>query len=202
MEYDRGVAIVTSSGLSGDGDALDGAVSRAKQGDVHAFEILVRENEREVLRTAHLLLGNLQDAEDAAQETFLRLHKYLGRFRDGLALRPWLYRVTVNACRDAHRKRVRHAAQSLETVPERELEAAGRPDRTAEAEEEWGLMMQGLQSLPEKERAAFVLRDIEGLSTKDVARTLGSTQLTVRSQISRARLKLKRFRDRYTEAGL
>jgi len=132
---------------------------------------------------------------------FLRLHKYLDRFRDGGALGPWLYRITVNVCRDLHRKRAKHPRIPLETVPEEALIGRERADSAAAASEEWDRMMTGLQTLSEKERQAFVLRDIEGLSTKDVARALGSTQVTVRSQISRARLKLKRFRDRFAGEG-
>ena len=74
------------------------ALSRARRGDEAAFEELMRMHERQVLRTALRLLGRLEDAEDAAQEAFLRLYRNLRGFHELAEIRPWLYRVTVNVC--------------------------------------------------------------------------------------------------------
>ncbi|HEX6738079.1 MAG TPA: sigma-70 family RNA polymerase sigma factor, partial [Vicinamibacteria bacterium] len=78
-------------------------VRRAKAGDREAFEALLRQHERMVLRTALRLLGRLHLAQDAAQEVFLRLHKYLRRFDEERELAPWLYRMVVNVCHDLRR---------------------------------------------------------------------------------------------------
>jgi len=133
------------------------------------------------------LLGEVEDAKDAAQEVFLRLHKHLRRFDDTRALSPWLCRVTVNVCRDigARRRRDEALPPDLEAAP---------PAR--DWQEERRIVAMGLRRLPERERAALVLRDIEGLPTAEVARALGSSQATVRSQVSSAREKLKQFADR------
>jgi RNA polymerase sigma-70 factor (ECF subfamily) len=165
-------------------------VQDARSGDQNAFHFLVRRFESQVLRTAWRLLGNLEDARDASQEVFLRFYKYIGRFDESRPLSPWLYRMTVNVCRDLARKRAKHGLTSLED--ERKEPVADTPS-PADSVENRQLVAEGLKTLTEKERTAVVLRDIEGLSTREVARVLGSTEITVRSHISRARLKMKRF---------
>jgi RNA polymerase sigma-70 factor (ECF subfamily) len=169
-------------------------VADAKSGDKRAFEELVIRNERQVLMTALRMLGNLEDARDAGQEVFLRLYKYLGRFDETRSLGPWLYRMTVNVCHDIAKKRPKWSV-----VEDEQLErlASSETDRGVSARiEQKQIVIQGLKTLSEKERSALVLRDIEGLSTREVARILGSAEITVRSHISRARIKMKRYRDR------
>ena len=163
-------------------------VRRAKAGDVAAFEQILLLHERRVFLTAMRLLSSVEDAKDAAQEVFLRLHKHLRHFDDTRDFAPWLYRVTVNVCRDIGGKRTREEALPLD------LAAAPPPP---DWQDERRIVAMGLKRLPEKERAALVLRDIEGLPTAEVARVLGSSQATVRSQVSSARLKIKRFADRF-----
>jgi RNA polymerase sigma-70 factor (ECF subfamily) len=139
----------------------------------------------------------MDQAQDAAQETFLRMHRYLARFDESRDLGPWLYRVVVNVCRDVARHRAPAALVPLDEV--REAQQAGTRGGPEEIEgvvslaEQRRLVRAALQTLPDKERAAVVLRDIEGLPTSDVARILGSSEGTVRSQVSTARLKIKRF---------
>ena len=165
-------------------------ISRARAGDLESFDQIMILHQRRVFRTALRILGNLQDAQDAAQDVFLRLFKYMNRLDPNRELSPWLYRMTVNVCHDIARKR--HKTTELTEI--------ARDSRTAHAldvDEEVRMLSQALQTLPEKERAAIVLRDVEGLSTKEVAGILGSTETTVRSQISRARIKLKEFRNRF-----
>src|SRR5271156_2223809 len=90
-----------------------GLLERAKAGDLDAFDQLMRANEKQVLGTALRLMGNLEDAQDAAQEAFLRLYKSLNRLPDILEIKPWLYRVTVNVCNDMHRARRRRGWEPL-----------------------------------------------------------------------------------------
>ncbi len=171
-------------------DPLNEALRRAKAGDLAAFEEILRRYERQVLGTALRLLGRLEDAQDAAQEVFLRLHKHLGRLKNDRSLSPWLYRVTVNVCRDVGRKR-----QSAQLVELEDLPSPASAEQEFTASERRGMLKRALASLPEKERAAIVLRDIEGLDTSEVAKILGSSEATVRSQVSTARVKLKKFVD-------
>jgi RNA polymerase sigma-70 factor (ECF subfamily) len=179
---------------------LTSLVARARNGDAEAFEAIVIRLERQVLGITTRLLGNADDARDAAQEVFLRLHKYLCRFDEARELSPWLYRVTVNVCRDIGRNRRSGRTVSFEQEQEQGAldHLTSRHDLEAEVRvaEERQIINAALASLSEKERAAIVLRDIVGLETREVARILCSSESTVRSQISTARVKIKKYRDR------
>jgi RNA polymerase sigma-70 factor (ECF subfamily) len=177
------------------------AVERAKAGDSAAFEALIDYHQRKVLSIALRLLGNREDAQDAAQEVFLRVHKYLSRFRPDQDFAGWLYRIVVNVCRDHIRKRRgRHQFASFESEQEAgtlETLASGEDvEANAIKSQQRAMIAEALDTLSTKERAALVLRDFEGLSTEEVARVLGSSQTTVRTQISSARAKIKQYRDR------
>jgi RNA polymerase sigma-70 factor (ECF subfamily) len=173
----------------------------AKTGDALAFERIILLHQRLVLMTALHLLGEVNDAKDAAQEVFLRLHKYLYQFDEDRHFAPWLYRMTVNVCRDIYRQRRKSATLSLSEISEnRELELLTSPhdlDADLTLAEQRCIVSEGLKVLTVKEREVLVLRDIEGLSSQEVAGLLGSTQVTVRSQLSMARLKLRKFAERY-----
>lgn len=176
-------------------------LQKAKAGDLAAFEQLIRLNERRVFQTALRLLRNVEDAQDAAQEVFLRLHKHLGRFDEQRRFHAWLYSIVVNVCRDLNQRREKHLAAPLDDSAEiggsHQPEAAqASPFEIAAKQQQRRLLSESLATLPEKERAALVLRDLEGLPTAEVAKVLGSSEGTVRSQISAARLKIKKFRDR------
>lgn len=172
-------------------------VARARGGDAAAFEDLLRRHERTVLGTAWRLLGNVEDAQDAAQEVFLRLYRALDRVDPRRPLAAWLYRVTVNVCRDVGRRRRARASVPLEEAAFETADAACDPAARAAFADERRMVAEGLETLTETERAALVLRDLEGLATAEVARVLGSSPTTVRSHVCRARLKLKAFRDRW-----
>jgi RNA polymerase sigma-70 factor, ECF subfamily len=173
-------------------------VRRAKAGDREAFEALLRQHERAVLGTALRLLGRLDRAQDAAQEVFLRLHKYLGRFEEERELGPWLYRVVVNVCHDLRRRGLREAV-ALDDIDEPADRGSSDVDAGLDRERRRRLVARALEVLPPKERAALVLRDIEGLPTSEVARILGSSEVTVRSQVSKARVKVKKQVERWLQ---
>lgn len=166
----------------------------ARTGGLEEFEQLMRRHERLVLVTALRLLGNLSDAQDVSQEVFLRLYRNLGKLQAERALSSWLYRVTVNACHDLRRKRP--VSAPVEDAAGIAAQEADPQQDTVESERRRVLQM-SLRMLPEKERAALVLRDLEGLPTDEVARILGSSEATVRSQISKARVKVKDYVERY-----
>jgi RNA polymerase sigma-70 factor (ECF subfamily) len=163
-------------------------------GDRAAFEELVLRHERRVLMTAWRLLGSKEDAQDAAQEVFLRLFRHLRRVDPKRPLLPWLYRMTVNVCHDLNRKRRRETDVDVEEVDT--LSPSADPEQESSRAEQMRLVAEALKALPEKERTAVVLRDLEGLTTAEVAGVLGSSESTVRSQISSARVKIKRFVER------
>ncbi len=151
------------------------------------FEQLMRAHERQVLGTSLRLLGNLEDAQDAAQDVFLRLYRNLHRFAGDAEMRPWLYRVTVNVCRDLGRKR-RWTAVELN---EKDMPVDESREERITLEERRALVAEALAMLPPQEREAIVLREIEDLDTAEVAEILGSTPGTVRSQISKGRSRLQ-----------
>ena len=175
-------------------EATADALEAAKSGDLAAFEILMRRHERLVLGTALRLLGKMEDAQDASQEVFLRLYRNLGKLQGSENLAGWLYRVTVNVCRDARRRRPEEA--SVEAAAELASPGAD-PQQTATSNERQRVLEMSLRLLSGREREALVLRDLEGLSTGQVAAILGISQATVRSQIFQARIKIKGFVERY-----
>ncbi len=169
-------------------------LAAVRSGDLAAFELLMRQHERLVLVTALRLAGNLPDAQDVSQEVFLKLYRNLEKLTSEEAIASWLYRVTVNACHDLRRRR--RPENPMEYAGQLASAAADPHQALTEIERSRALEL-SLRLLPEKERAALVLRDLEGLSTAEVARVLGSSEATVRSQISKARVKVKGFVGRY-----
>lgn len=165
-------------------------IRKAKVGDLHSFEGLVILHQALVLRVAQRLLLNREDAQDAAQEVFLRLHHSLKHFEQEQEFAPWLYRMTVNICHDVRRRRKR------EIPLEDAMEApAMSPDAEATVllQQQQEMVVAALDSLSERERVAIVLRDLEGLSTAEVAAATGVSEGTVRSQISMGRVKIRNY---------
>jgi RNA polymerase sigma-70 factor (ECF subfamily) len=150
------------------------------------FDGLVAAHQQMVLRTAYRLLGRLEDAQDATQEVFLRLFRNQANVNGDP--KAWLYRVTVNVCNDHFRRRkpaMELGPQSADTAPD--------PERALSLKERQRLIVEGLGTLAERERACVVLRDIEGLSTARVAAILDVEEVTVRGQIHSARVKLAKY---------
>src|SRR5471030_85142 len=187
------LAVLAMAGAAETPEEQRSVIEAAKSGDLAAFEILMRQHERLVLVTALRLVGNMPDAQDVSQEVFLKLYRNLRKV-DGDRIASWLYRVTVNAVRDLQRrKRPEAPMEFAENLPAGGID----PQQAATEAERRRALEMSLRMLPEKERAALVLRDLEGLSTGEVARVLGSSEATVRSQISKARVKVRGFVERY-----
>lgn len=189
---------------AGGAAALSTLAVRAREGDAAAFEQLMVCTQHKVAATAWRFLGSREDARDATQESYLRAYKYLKSYRPEQDFHGWLYRITVNVCRDmlsARRDagRFNHATSQDE---ERDaLEAIACESDTEEAAvlaQRRAIVRRALATLPEKERTAVVLRDLEGLPTEEVARLMKTRPATVRSQLSTARTKLKRYCERVT----
>ena len=177
-------------------DTLALLIERAAAGDTTAFEQLMIHSEQRVMAMTWRMLGNEADARDASQEVFLRVYKYLGRFRQDQDFFAWLYRITVNVCRDVLKKR-QPGDRFVSLVEDQGQEAFAVPAAQNDAEQTLlhsqrrDLIARAIATLPDKERASIVLRDVEGLSTDEVARILKSSATTVRSQISSARQKIR-----------
>lgn len=176
-------------------------VSRWQAGDSAAFERLVRTHERSVFRLLYRMLGNREEAEDAAQEAFLSLHRHGHRFRREARFSTFLYRVAANAALNRRRSLGRGRAREIELVLRHESGAQAHsaprdPEDAALGIEVQHQVQEALQQLPEELRVAVVLYDIEGQSYKDIAEILAIPEGTVKSRIHRARLGL---RDRLKE---
>jgi RNA polymerase sigma-70 factor (ECF subfamily) len=160
-------------------------------GDSTAFEQIILRYQARVMTVAARLLGEKDDARDVAQEVFLRAFKYLHRLDLQKPLEPWLIRITVNACRDAARQRQRRRDTFVEIDEPEAIDESADPYAGVARDQERLILQKALDTLPEKERLAILLRDVEGLSTAEVASLLHSSETTVRSQVSRGRLRLK-----------
>lgn len=171
-------------------DPLGALAGRVLAGDTEVFAELLARTEPRILGLAWRILGDRDLARDAAQEAYLRAFRSLGRFRQGEPFEPWLVRIAVNACYDLARKR------GPLPLPPEVLEGLATHPSTHDAEEALllrqrrDLVRRALAGLPEAERAALVLRDLEGYSTEETARILGVRPVTVRSQAASARAKL------------
>ena len=185
------------SALAADVDPHAELIAQARAGERAAFDQLMNLHQQRVVTLAWRLLGTREDARDAAQEAFLRVYRHLHKYDATQSFQAWLYRIVVNVCRDSLRQRARHGGLALEDELVLTLASADDSEAAALAAQERALLLRALGTLSEKERAAIVLRDLEGLPTEEVANLLGSSPTTVRSQISAARVKLKVFYERW-----
>ena len=183
--------------------SLTRLIERAAAGDTAAFEQIMIHSQQRVMAITWRMLGNKADARDASQEVFLRVYKYLGRFNQEQDFFAWLYTITVNVCRDIAKKRQRHTDRFISLDAGGREEAFAVPGQNEGADEalmytqQRELIARAMDTLPEKERASIVLRDVEGFSTDEVARIMKSSSTTVRSQISSARKKIKIYCEHY-----
>ena len=181
-------------------ETADPLIARARAGDRAAFDQLMMQHQQRVVALAWRLLGTQDDARDAAQEAFLRVYKHLHKYDPAQDFNGWLYRIVVNVCRDLHRQRGRHGVSfeaSLEAGTVSEPISGEDTEASARLAQQRALVQRALACLSEKERQALVLRELEELPTEEVARILGSSPVTVRSQISAARAKVRAFRERW-----
>jgi len=155
----------------------------AQDGDVDAFEALVRRHQAAVYRVALRMLGSEADAQDATQETFVRAWRGLRRFRGESAVRTWLYRIVTRRCLD-----VIAARRPTEDLREAKLQTGADPAEIAEQRERLRAVTRIIAGLPGEQRAALVLREFEGLSYDQVAAVLNTSVPAVKGRIHRARL--------------
>ncbi len=168
-------------------------IEAVKRGDTEAFGALVSEWERMVYSLALRMLGNEQDAQDAAQEAFLRAYTGLARFRGESRFSVWVYSLTRNVCVDALRRRRETVGLDDETAPPPPADPAPTPEETLERRERSEAIGAALDKLPESFRRPLELCALGGRSYAEIAAELGITENTVRTRIFRARKKLREF---------
>ena len=172
-------------------------VRRVQSGEAEAFEELVRTHEKTVYNLALRLVGNPQDAEDMAQEAFLKAYRSLPEFRGESKFSVWLYRIVSNVCLDHLRRQGRRPASSLTTEDEDGEEQqwdvpdeSQSPERLLEQKLTREAVQRGLETLPADQRQILLLREIRGMSYEEIGQTLDLEPGTVKSRIFRARKKL------------
>ena len=153
------------------------------------------------------MLGNAQDAEDVTQEAWVKAYRSLGGFREGSGFYTWLYRIAYNLCIDFRRREWRGIPEEYEdgrnpggaegTAPS----LAGDPHRAAVGREVQAAVLAAIRELPDVHRAVILLREVEGLSYAEIARTLGVRKGTVMSRLHYARRRLQRALAPYVEGG-
>ena len=167
-------------------------VARCTRGDASAFEELYRQHATRLYNLAYRMLGNAADAEDLLQEIFLLAHRKLGSFKGQSALGTWLYRLATNQCLDHLRSRAVRTAQVTTSLDEetphgRRFEPAAPAGPSITSLD----LERAIAQLPQGCRAAFVLHDVEGLEHREVADVLGIAEGTSKSQVHKARQRLR-----------
>jgi RNA polymerase sigma-70 factor (ECF subfamily) len=165
-------------------------VRRAQRGERGAFDLLVLRYQHKVIKLVARLLRDPAEAEDVAQEAFVKAYRALGSFRGDSAFYTWLYRIAVNTARNAMASRQRRPLDYEAELSE--AEQGDTPEATALTEEIRETVNRAVAELPEDLRTAIILREVEGLSYEEIASAMDCPVGTVRSRIFRAREAIDR----------
>jgi RNA polymerase sigma-70 factor (ECF subfamily) len=169
-------------------------IQKASSGDLAAYQKFIRLYSSRVHAIAYQMVGNSIDAQDIAQEVFVRLHRSLHTYKPRFSFMTWLYRLTVNYSIDYLRKHRQQKKISLENVQDESMlkDRAPSPDRSLELNELKGAIQKISEGLTWKQRKVFVLRDLQGFSTEETAQILNCRPSTVRVHLSKARSHIKK----------
>lgn len=168
---------------------LEALAAEARTGDRLALEEFLRHIDRRVYLFAFRLVGNAAAAEDIAQEALWKICRSLNQYRSGTNLWGWIYRIVLNQARDWRRSEKR--ARWVEAVD------AAAEEEDWDRREQLRRLIDALALLTEKERAALVLLDMEGLGSAEAAQVMGCLRITARSRATQARKKVRRFLSQY-----
>jgi RNA polymerase sigma-70 factor (ECF subfamily) len=170
-------------------------VNRAAGGDHTAFQLLVERHRSMVYRVAYQFAGNHHDAEDIAQEVFIKVYRSLDRFRQDAQLTSWMYRIAMNACIDHKRRRAPAGAAPFGEEAELKMlntpEEKPGPEERAYAGELGDVLEQEIQRLPPGQRVVFIMRHHQGLKLGEIADALGLAEGTVKRQLHAAVHRLR-----------
>lgn len=167
---------------------------RAQSGDPEAFERLMEPLEQLVWRVCWHYTGNREAAEDCGQEAMIRIWRNLANYRGECALESWVYRIAANCCMDWLRKKKRDRSVSMEPMVEQGFDPADEAPGTEEqvvAKDERQRLREAIALLPEDQREALILTQLEKVPYEEAARALGVSEGTVKSRVNRAKARLK-----------
>ena len=162
-------------------------IERCRQGDRVAFEDLVRLTHRRVYTLAYRLVKDRNDAEDVAQEAYLRIFRGLAGFREEAAFETWMHRIVANCAMTHLRKRGRFG----DLLRDEDGPDLPQPDRAQQLAVDRDELTRGLAALPEGQRVTLLLKDVYGLSVREIATELGIEEGAVKVRVHRARRRLK-----------
>ncbi len=174
-------------------------VALAKNGDHSAFEQIVTAYEKKVYNMALRYTGNPEDALDISQEVFLRVYRFLHKYKGESSLSTWIYRITMNVCHDTAGNKTNIYELSLDSKsdddePTTEIaDMRYDPEKELEKKHTRQLIQQAISWLDSDHRDVIIMRDINGLSYDEISNVLNISPGTVKSRISRAREKLKNY---------
>ena len=167
---------------------------RAQRGDPEAFEQLIGPLEQLVWRICWHYTGNREAAEDCGQETMIRIWRSLESYRGDCALESWVYRIAANCCMDWLRKKKRDKSVSVEPLQDQGFDPAdpspGTEDQVV-AEDEHRRLREAITQLPDEQREALILTQLEKVPYEEAAQMLGVSEGTIKSRVNRAKARLK-----------
>lgn len=173
-------------------------IEKARMGSESDFEALILSCQGKAYSMAYRYFNNPEDAMDALQESFLKIYRSLGTFKGESSFQTWVYRIVANTCCDMLRKKkARITTESLVKMDGEDeytleiMDASMGPEERAIHQEMTGYILHCLEKLPLEQKEIIVLRDIQGFSYEDIAEILNINPGTVKSRISRARMKLR-----------
>jgi RNA polymerase sigma factor (sigma-70 family) len=173
-------------------DTESGLVERARRGDVRAYEELVRRYQDVAFRLAYTILGSAEEAEDAAQEGFVRAYHALDRFRDGAPVRPWLLTIVANAARTRRATAARRPTLTLQAAATHPSDdSAQSPEAVALIAEQQRELLGAVNALRDDDQRVIAYRYFLDLSEAEMAAILGCARGTVKSRLSRALSRLR-----------
>jgi RNA polymerase sigma-70 factor (ECF subfamily) len=161
-------------------------VARCKRGDRQAFEELVRQTHRRVYTLAYRLVEDRSEAEDVAQDAYLRMYRGLANFREEASFETWMHRIVANCAMSHLRKKGRFG-----DVMREEQQDVPVPDHAQELTVERDELARAMAELPPGQRTVLLLKDVYGLSAREIAQELGIEEGTVKVRVHRARRKLR-----------
>ena len=187
----------------GETPALEDArlATKARDGDVGAYERLVRDHQSVAFRVAFTITGDAAEAEDAAQEAFIKAYRALSGFRPGASFRPWLLAIVANEARNRSRSAGRHSGLALRAATGNPSATEASPDAAAAASERREELLASVNKLGESDRMVISCRYFLELSEEETASALDCPRGTVKSRLSRAVAKLRASMTEEKDAG-
>jgi RNA polymerase sigma-70 factor (ECF subfamily) len=176
-------------------------IEKSQNGDMESFEKLIKEYQKGAYNIAYRMLGNIEDAKDASQESIIKIYRSIDGFKMKSSFKTWFYRIVTNTCLDYRRKRSRNNVLYIdnelnteEGSYSREVEdTSDGPEEILLKNENTETLQRCIASMPEKYRMAIILRDIRGFSYSEMGQIMELPEGTVKSRISRARIMLKKI---------